>query len=45
VPEHIGSLAFCKGGGAVVALGDRFYTLARAPVAQIENLRYSWSLR
>jgi hypothetical protein len=27
VPEHIGSLALRKGGGAVVALVDGFYTL------------------
>lgn len=27
MPEHIGSLALRKGGGAVVALGDGFYTL------------------
>jgi len=27
VPEHIGSLALRKGGGAVVALGDGLFTL------------------
>jgi len=27
VPEHIGSRALRKGGSAVVALGDGFYTL------------------
>jgi hypothetical protein len=27
VPEHIGSLALRKGGGAVIALGDGLFTL------------------
>jgi hypothetical protein len=30
---------------SVIALGDGFYTLAGAPVAEIENLRYAWPLR